>query len=169
MNDVTACIQIRRLKKRIVTSVVFRMSLCWCSSCYSNADTSKFHPFPVPGNFKRDLIRRNLWQRLFLFDLARFDERLLLCLNLLIQFLRRAILRQLLSQLALNGRIDQLGFECGKVIGILRLQCVDGVEDRECLLDLFNNAFLFIVGSNRNKIILDHFGLNPLLTNCAFI
>ena len=64
----------------------------------------------------------------FSFYLTSLNKCLLFRLNLLIQFLRSTVFQQLLGQLTLNGRINQLAFQSREVIGILALQIINGVD-----------------------------------------
>ena len=84
--------------------------------------------------------------RLFFFDLACFDECLLLGLNLLIQFLAGAFFGALFHQFALNGHLQE-GFLhiAGKTLVELFQLCPRffvAVDQRQQLLNLGNNALL---------------------------
>ena len=64
-------------------------------------------PLPVFRNLKRHFVLCNLWQRLFLLDLARLDERLFLRLYLLIQLFAGSFLRALFHKFPLNGKLQE--------------------------------------------------------------
>lgn len=90
-------------------------------------------------------------------------------MNLLIQFLRVAILRELLRQFALNAGINDLAFQGGKVILVLALQGVDGVQCRKYAFYFFNDTLLLFFRWNSYHIIFYNIRFNPLLPNSSFI
>ena len=76
---------------------------------------------------------------------------MLFSLDLGVEFFGGAVFGELFGQLALNRGVDELAFKRGEIIGILRLQFVDGIKNTERLLNLFDYTFLFDDGWERNR------------------
>ena len=92
----------------------------------------------------------NVREKIFFFDFSACFLAFPFLLNLLIQFLRGAILQELFRQLALNAGINDLAFQGGKVILVLALQGVDGVQKRENRIDLIRYSLLLFFRWNRD-------------------
>ena len=111
-------------------------------------------PLPTFGNIKRELILGDFRQRLFLFDLAFFDQPLFFCLNLPVQFFARSFFRSLLYELALNGILQNGFFHILRELGVKLLQLLIGdsitVNQRKEFLNLGDDALLLCKGRERN-------------------
>ena len=111
-------------------------------------------PLPTFGNIKRELILGDFRQRLFLFDLAFFDQPLFFCLNLTVQFFASSFFRSLLYELALNGILKNGLLHILRELGIKLFQLFVGcgitVNIRKKFFYLGNDALLFCRGWERN-------------------
>ena len=117
-------------------------------------DLAYSYPLPTSRNIKRNFIFGNLCQRFSLFDFLFLYQLLLLCLNLLIEFLAGAFLSSLLHQLTLYGILQNGLLHVLRELGVKLLQLFIGgsiaVNQRKEFLNLGNDALLLVKRRQRN-------------------